>query len=116
MPPKIQKKNRRQSKKPSRKPRETGRYCMDIISSTSIKKNRYIIEEFVKKLYSNKKYDDPFLPGELIIILDTNGKKVCIDISHKIKKIILEYKILMILSNHQILKLRIQILFCQNLK
>ena len=86
MPPKSQKKNRRQSKKPSRKPRERGRYCMNITTSTSISKNRDVIENFVNKLYSKKKYDDPFKPEELIIILDTKGKKVCVDISHKIIK------------------------------
>ena len=54
MQPKTQKNNRRQSKKPSRKPRERGRYCMDITTSTSISKNRDIIEDFVKNYIQRK--------------------------------------------------------------
>lgn len=83
---KNKKKIRKESKRPSRKPKARSQYCMKIQTTKSISKNRSIIEDFVRKLYSNRKYTDPFTPEDILVILDTKGKKVCIDLEHKIVK------------------------------
>jgi len=87
MPAKSTKKRvRKASKRPSRKPKVKAQYCMEIQTTRSISENRDVIEEFVRKLYSKKKYADPFTPEEILVILDTRGKRVCVDLGHKIIK------------------------------
>ena len=73
-------------KRSSRKPKVKAQYCMEIQTKGSISENRDVIENFVRKLYSKKKYTDPFSPEEILVILDTRGKRVCVDLGHKIIK------------------------------
>lgn len=82
----TQKRVRKASTRPSRKPKVKAQYCMEIQTKSSISENRDVIENFVRKLYSKKKYSDPFAPEEIIVILDTRGKRVCVDLGHKIIK------------------------------
>ena len=84
MPPKrtqsVGKKN-----KPLEKPKQ---FCMDIKGKGSIVKNKDLIKKFVIDLYQSDIFgEDKMEPDEIIVILDTKGKRVCIEPTRKVNSI-----------------------------
>ena len=78
----IKKKRRESSKKPRKPINKAKQFCMNIISNKKIDKD--VITKFVKKLYTNKRWDNPLKKDDFFIVFDTREKRVCIELYRKI--------------------------------
>jgi DNA topoisomerase-1 len=85
MPKALKKQVRRASRKALRKPSSKPKQvCMKIVTKKSVISNKELIEDFVVKLYGNKRWEEPFEPSELLITTDMREKRVCISLNRKI--------------------------------
>jgi len=79
---KIRKKSSRLPRKPESKPKQ---FCLKISTDKiDISKHKELITTFVKKLYTNKKWDNPLNDDEFFVIFDAVENRVCIELYRKV--------------------------------
>ena len=73
-PKKIRKKSTRLPRKPESKPKQ---FCLKITSTdkVNISKHKELITDFVKKLYTNKKWDNPMSDDDFFVVFDFSHAK-----------------------------------------
>ena len=78
-------KKHRQSKRASRKPVEKSKQiCMKITSKRAVSKDKTLITDFVRALYTNKRWDEPMDPEDFFVVMDTREKRICIELYRKV--------------------------------
>lgn len=82
-PKKIRKKSTRLPRKPESKPKQ---FCLKITSTDNvdISKHKELITTFIKKLYTNKRWDNPMSDDDFFVVFDTIEKRVCIELYRKV--------------------------------
>jgi len=78
---KLRRKSKIKPRKPIEKPKQ---FCFNINSTIYINKQKELITDFVQKLYTNKRWKDPFNKDDFFVIFDKNEKRVCIELHRKI--------------------------------